>query len=186
MKFDFLYKTIRKLEKIEVECDYGDLDNGQYIFAPTHISKYDVQLLLELIPQKVILLSANEEELKRTLSGLFLKIIGVIYVDRYSRESRNKAKEKIIQNLNLGKSILMFLEGTRNKTQEILLPFKKGAVEIAAISGSPIIPIGITNTVRNNKNHIRCSIGDKIYVNREEDVEIANHRVRTAVLGLIN
>ena len=45
MKFDFLYKTIRKLEKIEVECDYGDFEKGQYIFAPTHISKYDVQIL---------------------------------------------------------------------------------------------------------------------------------------------
>jgi 1-acyl-sn-glycerol-3-phosphate acyltransferase len=51
----------------------------------------------------------------------------------------NKLKEV----LEYGISILLFAEGTQNRTKELLQPFKDGAFRIAIDTQKPILPIVI-------------------------------------------
>ena len=51
-----------------------------------------------------------------------------------------------IEYVKAGISIFIFPEGTRNKTEEPLLPFKSGSFKIATKSGCDIIPVSINNT----------------------------------------
>ena len=40
----------------------------------------------------------------------------------------------------------IFPEGTRNKTEDLVLPFKEGSFKMAEKTGCPIIPMALTNT----------------------------------------
>ncbi|MDD2371596.1 MAG: lysophospholipid acyltransferase family protein [Firmicutes bacterium] len=54
--------------------------------------------------------------------------------------------EKTVELLHKGKPIAIFPEGTRNKGEEPLMSFKKGAALLAIDAGVPIIPVGILNS----------------------------------------
>ncbi len=54
--------------------------------------------------------------------------------------------EKTVELLQKGKPLTIFPEGTRNKGDEPLLKFKKGAALLAIEAGVPIIPVGIFNS----------------------------------------
>ena len=56
--------------------------------------------------------------------------------------NRNSA----IEYVKSGISIFIFPEGTRNKTEDSLLPFKAGSFKIATKSGCDIIPVAINNS----------------------------------------
>ncbi|HPN20141.1 MAG TPA: lysophospholipid acyltransferase family protein, partial [Chitinophagales bacterium] len=66
-------------------------------------------------------------------------------VDRSSREARNASKVRMLNELKQGISVLIFPEGTRNRTKEPLLPFFDGAFELAIDAQVPILPVVLTN-----------------------------------------
>lgn len=71
---------------------------------------------------------------------------GSILVDRKSEESR-KASVKLMQDtLNLGLHLVLYPEGTRNKTKEVLQPFFDGAFRTAIHAQKAIIPACLFNT----------------------------------------
>jgi 1-acyl-sn-glycerol-3-phosphate acyltransferase len=68
---------------------------------------------------------------------------GFIPIDRHNKEAALRSIEKGAASLRAGQSILIFPEGTRSKTDE-LLPFKKGGFRMAIKAGAPIIPVAIS------------------------------------------
>ena len=48
----------------------------------------------------------------------------------------------------------IFPEGTRNATDELLLPFKEGSFKMAEKTGCPIIPMALTNSADIFENHL--------------------------------
>ena len=66
---------------------------------------------------------------------------GTVVVDRSSHESRKKSVEYAREILRMGISMLIFAEGTQNRTQELLQPFKDGAFRLAIDTNTPIMPI---------------------------------------------
>ena len=56
-----------------------------------------------------------------------------------------KSLEDAVDKIKSGTSVVIFPEGTRSESNE-LLPFKRGAFMLAAKSGVPVVPVAITGT----------------------------------------
>jgi 1-acyl-sn-glycerol-3-phosphate acyltransferase len=68
---------------------------------------------------------------------------GFVPVDRGSRDAALAAIDVAAASLRDGNSFLIFPEGTRSKTDQ-LLPFKKGGFIMAIKAQAPIVPVAIT------------------------------------------
>ena len=88
--------------------------------------------------------------------------------------------EKILNN---GGTIGIFPEGTRNKTQNNLLEFRKGAVRIAKSTNTPILPFAIKGEYKLFRKSITLEFGNPIDVNKME-IEEGNEYLRNEVLKL--
>lgn len=72
----------------------------------------------------------------------------VIFVDRSDELSRKESIELLKEVLKQGISILIFPEGTRNRTGKPLKDFYSGAFRIAEETGIPILPMVITDILK--------------------------------------
>lgn len=115
---------------------------------------------------------------------LFFKSVGCISVDRAKHDG--KALSKALKCLKKGEAVGLFPEGTRNKTNEVLLEFKKGAVKMAQETNSPIIPFAITGDFKFRSKNLTLIFGNPLYVNKNEDLNSANKRLRNEILRLID
>jgi 1-acyl-sn-glycerol-3-phosphate acyltransferase len=79
---------------------------------------------------------------------------GAVIVDRKSINSRKESLGKMEDVLKMGLHLCLFPEGTRNKTEQPLLPFFDGAFNTAIRAQKAIIPTVLFNTkkVYSSKN----------------------------------
>ena len=75
--------------------------------------------------------------------GWFFRAIGTIPVDLHAKHNK-EALEEAVEYLKEGNLINVSPEAKRNYTDEILLPFKYGAVVMAKRTGCKIVPYAIT------------------------------------------
>ena len=84
--------------------------------------------------------------------------------------------------LKSGISICIFPEGTRNRTDDVLLEFHDGSFKIAEKTGCPVVPMSINNAAAIwedhlpwiRKAHVVIEYGKPIYV-RDLDREQKRH-----------
>ena len=79
---------------------------------------------------------------KIPILGLAFKLGGFVEIERGNREQSNLAIDQAVVSLREGSSFLIFPEGTRSQTDE-LLPFKKGGFIMAVRAHVPIIPVAM-------------------------------------------
>ena len=91
------------------------------------------------------LVALGKKELSKIPFFGWLTSKWAIWVDRSSPESRKEGSEKLKQILSGGTSVLVAPEGTRNNTDEPLLPFRYGPFRLAIESQIPILPVIIHN-----------------------------------------
>lgn len=121
-------------------CNRGNIKKGKsYIYVSNHTSFLDIPGVCLLIPGEFRPI-AKKELLKIPVFGFIVKT-GTVVVDRRSHASRKKSVEYARQILQMGISMLIFAEGTQNRTQELLQPFKEGAFRLAIDTNTPIMPI---------------------------------------------
>ena len=101
----------------------------------------------------------------------FFKMAGCISVDRSIHD--DNAKNAALDVLNNGGAIGLFPEGTRNKTDAFLLPFKFGAVSMAKKTDSYLVPVGISGDYKFRTKNLRFYIGKPFKV-KANDLENAN------------
>lgn len=114
-----------------------------YVVVSNHESFADILLLCNL-PWEMKWMS-KVEILRIPYLGWMMKLAGDIPVDRGSRESAVKALELCRRTLKNRVSVMIFPEGTRSTTDE-LLPFKDGAFRLAIKTGVPILPLALVGT----------------------------------------
>lgn len=117
-----------------------------YIYVSNHTSFLDIPGLRLIIPGEFRPI-AKKELLKIPVFGFIVKAATVV-VDRSNPESRKKSIDYAKRILNLGISMLIFAEGTQNRTTEILQPFKDGAFRIAIDTQTPILPLVVIGAGR--------------------------------------
>ena len=115
-----------------------------YVFVANHNSNLDAMLWVHATGNLFKGLAKKELQKVPVLGYLFQKTC--IIVDRSDKESRRKSIEKMKREMSKGISILIFPEGTRNKTEAPLQPFKDGAFRIAIDLQKPIAPVVMLNT----------------------------------------
>ncbi|MEO7990351.1 MAG: lysophospholipid acyltransferase family protein [Chryseolinea sp.] len=138
-----------------------------YIYVSNHTSFLDLPGIRMIIPGEFRPM-AKKELLKIPLFGWIARGATVI-VDRSSGDSKKKSLDKLKDVLLHGISILLFAEGTQNRTKEILQPFKDGAFRLAIDTQEPILPmvvIGAGKLMPPGTVNLRPGV-IKIYVGQE-------------------
>ena len=121
---------------------------------------------------------AKKELLKVPVFGWVAQGAAVI-VDRSSGESRKKSMDMLKRTLAHGISLLIFAEGTQNRTKEALQPFKDGAFRIAIDTEQPILPLVILDagplmrpsTLLIHPGTIRIFVGEEIETKGLQDLQ---------------
>ena len=110
------------------------------VFVANHASNIEAPALFRVLPRISVIM---KESLGRIpLLGYAMRMGGFICVDRKAKDSRREALARAVQTLQSGISMLVFPEGTRNPTNQ-LLPFRPGPFQMAIEAGVPVVPITV-------------------------------------------
>ena len=113
----------------------------------------------------------------------FFKMAGCIPVNRQVKDEG--AIESALEVLNNGYALGVFPEGTRNKTDAFLLPFKFGVVSMAQKTGASIVPYAITGEYKIfKKNHLNIRFGKPFKVPKDMNLETANEKLFKTISDL--
>ncbi len=114
-----------------------------HIYVSNHGSYLDAVAVCLCIPQHFFALGKIEMT-KVPIFGMIYKRI-VIMIDRSSAESRAHSVQILKEEIAAGQSILIFPEGTMNKSEKPLSEFYDGAFRIAIQTQTPILPFVMLN-----------------------------------------
>ncbi len=114
-----------------------------YIYVSNHTSYLDIPGMCLTVPTQIRPLA--KKELKKVPVFGWIVSRAAIIVDRSSNESRRKSMDHLKDVLKQGISILIFPEGTQNRSKDLLAPFYDGAFRIAVETQQPIMPMVIHN-----------------------------------------
>jgi len=139
-----LSKILIKLiaEEIIVE---GKLDKDAQILMGNHTHNLDIALMESIINEKIIWI-AKKELGEIPIIKYMLTKTDMILVDRKDKKSIIKTIKEVKNRVNRGLKVIVFPEGTRNKTNpKKLLPFKKGVKAIPEKLNLKVQPFVIIN-----------------------------------------
>lgn len=115
-----------------------------YVVVCNHNSLMDVPITTPFVP------GANKTIGKKSFAKTpifgWVYIRGTVLVDRNSEESRRQSFAEMKQALHEGLHMVIYAEGTRNRTNDPLKSFHNGAFKLAVEAQKDIIPTVIFNT----------------------------------------
>lgn len=132
---------IRGLENIE--------KNQTYVAVVNHVNAADMMAVAYGMRVNAKPLIKKELTMIPFLGQMF--VLMCLPVDRSSKEARHTSKVRMLNELKQGISVVIFPEGTRNRTEQPLIPFFDGAFELAIDAQVPIIPVVLTNIRKINR-----------------------------------
>jgi len=119
-------------------------EDSPVVFVANHQSLFDILAVIEVLLGRVRFV-AKRELATIPLFGRALRAAGHIYIDRERRQAAFQAYEAAAAEIRAGMCALVFAEGTRSRTGE-LLPFKKGPFVLAIASQVPVVPLYCAHT----------------------------------------
>lgn len=154
--------------------------DGSVVLAGNHTSVLDA-LIMVSTPKRTVHMMAKKELFESKFTNFFFRSMGCIPVNRniHDKNAKNEAIEVLKNNEVLG----IFPEGTVNKTNEIVLPFKYGAVSFAKKTNAYIVPFAITGKYKIFRRSIKITYGKPYKVKQE--LEIENNRLMNTVKRMI-
>jgi len=163
------------------------------MYASNHSSMFDIWALFAVLPGSVRFV-AKQELFKIPLLGGAMRAVGHIPIDRAARKKAFEAYDEAARTIRKGtSSILVFPEGTRSRTGE-LLPFKNAPFGLAIAAQVPIVPVYVHHTFeilpkgawRLRPRPIRLLAAPPIMTTglRPDDRERLRDQVRAAMVAL--
>ncbi len=111
------------------------------VYCANHTSNVDAPLLFHILHPRLHMLYKSEFA-KMPILGRAAPIAGFIRVERQNPEQSQRAVDQAAESVAAGHSFMVFPEGTRSRTGE-LLPFKKGGFIMAIKAQAPLVPVAI-------------------------------------------
>jgi len=119
-------------------------EGESYVVTCNHNSLMDIPVTTPFMPR------ANKTIAKTTF--VYIPVFGWIYaagsvlVNRKSDKSRKESFKKMRWVLRTGLDMVIYPEGTRNRSDDPLKSFYDGAFKLAVSSGKPVMPAVLFNT----------------------------------------
>ncbi|XP_064533733.1 1-acyl-sn-glycerol-3-phosphate acyltransferase alpha-like [Pseudopipra pipra] len=111
-----------------------------FVLVLNHQTSLDILALMEILPHRCVPI-AKKEILYMGTFGLACWLAGTIFIDRKDREGSINTLTEVARSLHKDNlRVLIFPEGTRNHGGS-MLPFKRGAFQLAVKAQVPIIPV---------------------------------------------
>ena len=156
-------------------------EDGPIIFAGNHIHLMDQNAII-VCYKRPIHYMAKKEYWDSWKTRWFFNMAGCIPVNRSIKDKN--ATEKALEVLNNGHCIGLFPEGTRNKTDAFLLPFKFGAVSMAKKTKAMIVPFAVTGDYKFRSKNLVYRFGKPIKYG--DDLAKQNEKLTKAITDLKN
>lgn len=115
---------------------------GKIFTIASHTTMDDIQQVEKTLGDMAYFL-VKKEIIDYPIIGKFVESLGCIPVKRDQLESRRYSRNQAEKLLLRDKDIIILPEGTRNRTQEAIAPFEKGALSIAHNTGKTLVPIAM-------------------------------------------
>lgn len=116
--------------------------NENYIFTASHSFPGEVASNLSVIDRHTWVLLGTTDQVDHNPQMLVGWANGMIYVNKFSPESRKESVKKIKRILQSGSSVLMFPEGVLNNSENLLcMPVYPGFYHLSQETGIKVVPI---------------------------------------------
>lgn len=155
------------------------------IFAATHGFREDVEHTVVMAGRQAYMLNGVPKQLFHSFDGITAWLAGMVIIDRTDKQSRSSSVDKLVRVLELGSSVIMYPEGTWNKSpNELISGLFGGIYDVALKSGALVVPIA---TYRNgNKAYgIRGEAFDILGYDKAQGMQILRDKMAIDV-GLVD
>jgi len=112
---------------------------GTYLFVGNHRASLDPLVCMRYLQASPV---SRADVRNYPVIGKGAEMSGIIFVDKESRTSRSATKQAIYDSLKAGKSVMIYPEG-KTHAEPLTTTFQKGAFEMAAELGIPVVPFAI-------------------------------------------
>ena len=183
MKDVILYRITRPLIKVFMKIFFRPTYIGteliptdvNFILAGNHTSYLDPLLLISSTNKTIHFLA--KDSLAKGIKGLLFRSMGIIPVNRkiHDKNALKTAEEELLNEKVIG----IFPEGTINRTEEVTIPFKIGAVKMAQDTDTLLVPFTITGKYKLFRKSVVIEFYSPYKV--KEDLTTENDRLRNFI-----
>ncbi len=184
MKEPIFYKIVRFIVRILMFLIYHPTvigkenipKQGSFVLAGNHTNALDPVALVAINKRCVHFLA--KDSLYKGWKKVLFKGMAIIPVNRkiHDKEALVNAN-KVLTN---GGVIGVFPEGTINRTKDVIMPFKIGAVKMASDTNSPIVPFTITGKYKPFSSNVVIRF-EKPYKVSDSDLDKENDKLMKIV-----
>ena len=173
----FLFKIIYRIKVINKDVIPK---SGSVLFVGNHKHNYDFISLMCGTRRTIHFLA--KQELMDKHGWLFSKL-GIIPVDRSKKNQ--EAIDSAVNLLENDEVVGIFPEGTFNKGEYVIMPFKYGAVKIASRANCVIVPFAISGEYKKFRKGLKITYGKPYYIKDKNDLTKENIKLMNKVITLM-
>jgi len=159
-KLNLLVKVFAPLMskyKMKVVDNKKVADGRPIIFSATHGFRDDILFTMRAIKAHGYILFGNIHQLYHSYEGIAIWLNGVVVVDRTDKESRHASREKMKYVLRLRGNLIVYPEGTWNKSDNLLVLHLFGGIyDVAKETGALVVPVA----THLEGKHVYVSVGE--------------------------
>lgn len=143
---DFVLMRVLHIKIIVIGKEKLPKRHTRFVVVNNHISNFDQMVMIATLPQPLYCVS-KPENFHFPIAGPFIHHAGFIPVDRAHMTKGIEAIDQAVSYIKNKKgNIAISPEGTRNKTEQLLLPFHAGSFRIALDAKCPLVIVCLKGT----------------------------------------